>query len=341
MNQLARQAVAIVKYNGVDVTEPLSEDLLDLSYTDGFSGRLDDLKIIVADPERRWMGPWEPKEGDTIEATIRTINWGGPNEFKTLPLGTFEVDSAGLNGPPDVVTINSLSLPAGTGTRREKRSKAWEKVTLRTIAGDIASRARLRLMFEAGDNPPYGRVDQNEQADMPFLLDLCAREGIAIKVANGRLILFDEVVYEQRKAVTTLEYGRDSIDSYSFNWSTTDAAYRACELTYYNDKEKREIRVTYTPPGAPSTGPVLKIRESVDSEAEALRVARKRLREQNKNYGKASLSMAGDVRMAAGLTINIAGWGRYDGKYIIDQVTHAVGSGGFRTSLEIRKVLGW
>lgn len=103
----------------------------------------------------------------------------------------------------------------------------------------------------------------------------------------------------------------------------------------------KTIKVTYVPPGAPKTGPVLKINESADSEAAALRNAKQRLREQNKNYGKGSLSLPGDPRLATGVTIMIKGWHQFDGKYIVESATHAVGGSGYATSINIRKVLGW
>ncbi|ANY69727.1 late control protein [Paenibacillus sp. BIHB 4019] len=339
----ARRAEVLIIYNGKDISADLAESLMDLSYTDNPSGQLDDLQITLEDKDRKWQGDWSPTIGDSITASLRTISWDKQNEVKTFPLGTFGVDSATLNGPPDTVQIKALSLPAGTTARHEIRSKAWEKVRLKTIAGDIAKRAELTLLYEAPDNPIYDRLEQTEQADMPFLLDLCTKEGIAVKVAAGKLVLFDESVYEQKSTVATLTRGTDNVIGYSFGWSVTEAAYRAAQLVYTTGegKKKTEVKAVFTPPGAPASGPVLKLNESVSSEAEALRVAKNRLREENKNYGKASLQLPGDIRMAAGLTINIVGWGRYDGKYIIESATHSVGSGGYSTSIEIRKVLGW
>lgn len=128
---------------------------------------------------------------------------------------------------------------------------------------------------------------------------------------------------------------------YGFSINTAYSAYRACTITYTPPKRKEPVQATYTPAGAPKTGPILKINEQVDDQAAAIQLARKRLRERNKEGGKGSLSLMGDIRMAAGLTINIVGWKRFDGKYIIESARHVIGSGGYTTDLEIRKVLGW
>lgn len=105
--------------------------------------------------------------------------------------------------------------------------------------------------------------------------------------------------------------------------------------------EQPAIVVTYTAPGAPKGGPVLKLNQSVSSQAEAQRAARHALRENNKKAGQASFELVGDVRLVSGVTIMVKGFGRFDGKYIIVSATHSVGSGGYTTSITIRKVLGW
>lgn len=339
--QNARKAAVIIKYNGMDISTDIAGSLIDLSYSDNAPGQLDDLQITLEDALRRWQGPWNPLEGDTITASIQVVDWLAAGDKRTLPLGTFEVDSATLAGPPDTVQIKALSLPAGVGARREKRSKAWEKFSLRSIAQDIADRAKLTLLYEVPDNPVYDRLDQTEQSDMAFLLDLCNKEGVALKVSAGKLVLFDEHTYETRQAVATLARGDYAVMSYSFGWSATDTTYRACQVSYTPPKAKKALTVLYSPPGAPKTGPLLKLNENVKSQAEALRLAHMKLREQNKNYGRASLSLVGDIRMSAGLTINLSSFGRYDGKYIIEKATHAIGGSGYTTSVEIRKVLGW
>lgn len=127
--------------------------------------------------------------------------------------------------------------------------------------------------------------------------------------------------------------------------STTKAVAESTSKDSKKKKEKSEqpkpIKVIYRPPGAPKDGPILKVSQSVGSQAEAINAARKSLREKNKEAGKATLSLMGNVGLAAGMTITIKGFGRFDGKYIIVSATHAVGGSGYTTNLEIRKVLGW
>ncbi len=371
----ARRAQVVINYNGKDITKELSDYSLDLTYTDAEPGTLDDLQINLEDKARKWSGPWSPSAGDRIVAYIKTINWSKPGEIKRLNCGTFEVDSIDFAGPPDTVSIKAVSLPVTTNVRQEKKTKAWESVTLKSIAAEIAKRAGFSLMYEAHNNPKYDRQDQTDVSDLSFLNDLCKQEGIALKVTGKKLVLFDEYVYEQKPSALTITRGVSDIISYGFSFTTQDVAYAGCEVSYQpaakkstskkkddkgtakaaaestskdsgkKKKDKAEqpkpIKVVYRPPGAPKDGPILKVSQSVGSQAEAINAARKSLREKNKEAGKATLSLMGNVGLAAGMTIAIKGFGRFDGKYIIVSATHAVGGSGYTTNLEIRKVLGW
>ncbi|WP_375105305.1 phage late control D family protein [Paenibacillus sp. RS8] len=339
--QDARRALLVITYNGKDITTDIAKSLIDFSYNDAAPGDADDIAINLEDRALNWSGPWSPGEGDKIKAEIRTVNWGKPGEIKKLPLGSFEVDTADFSGPPDAVSIKALSIPVGADIRQEKRSRSWEKTNLKTLATQTAKNAGLKLLYETKDNPSYDRLEQSDMSDLAFLVETAKKEAIAVKVAAGKLVLFDEAEYEKAAAVTTITKGTDNVLSYAFNWSTTLVAYRACEVSFTDAKKKKTYKAIYSPPGAPKSGPILKINEQVDSQSAAIRLAQKRLREKNKEAGKGMLGLMGDIRMATGLTINIKGFKRFDGKYIIESCSHSIGSGGYTTSLGIRKVLGW
>ncbi|WP_310549926.1 phage late control D family protein [Paenibacillus glufosinatiresistens] len=341
MTQTARWAELELTYNGKNISESIADSLLDFTYNDAASGSLDDIDLRLEDRKLKWQNAWAAQEGDVIKATIRTHHWNKPGESQKLAFGEFEVDSGSVGGPPDTVSIKATSLPVKAGVRFEKRTKAWEKTKLKTIAAEVAAKAKLKLLYEATDNPSYDRIDQTEMSDLAFLLDTATKEGIAIKVASGRLVLFDEFEYEKKSPVATIVRGRDPVLDFSFNWSIASKAYRSSVLTYTDTSSKKTYKAAFTPPGAPVSGPVLKLNEQVTSQAEAQRLARIRLREKNKEYGTGSLTLMGDVRMATGLTITLKGWGRYDGKYLIESCSHTLGSGGYTTALQIRKVLGW
>ncbi|WP_213648517.1 phage late control D family protein [Paenibacillus sp. J23TS9] len=388
-----------MNYNGKNITQDLADYNLDISFTDAPSGELDDLQIRLSDRDRKWQKTWAPEEGDKIQASIEVVNWYKEGDRKKYNCGTFHVDGLTFSGVPDEVTIKAASFPVSSDVRQEKRTKVWEKVKLSTIAQDIASRAKLKLVREVPDDPSYDRIEQFEKTDFAFLLELTSQEGIAVKVTDNKLVLFDESKFEKGKSVATFECGKDNILSYSFDWSAENCAYRGCELTYDEtikttvktpgkDKDnggsifepmalkakttktdggifepgggsstkpkpvkkpkkgkaksiKQSNKVTYIPPGAPASGPILRIKENASSQADARRIAKNRLRERNKLANKATMTIVGDIRITKGVVVTVAGFGRFDGKYIVDSVVHQIGGGGYQTRMDIRKILGW
>lgn len=368
-----------VNYNGKNISESLMNFVTDFSYTDAASGELDDLTIVVSDRDRKWQKTWMPAEGDKIAAAIEVFDWEKEGQIEKYPCGTFHVDSLSFSGAPDELRIQAASFPISSGVRQEKRTKVWEKVNFSVIAADVAKRAGLKLVREVKTDPTYDRIEQQEKTDFGFLLDLAKQGGIACKVTDGKLVLFDESKFEKGKSVAVFERDKDRIISYSFEWSADNCAYRACELTYEESEKitvidppkedpkgdpkgdpkdtpkrrkkrkkkgrkktiKKTKKVTYVPPGAPKMGPILRVKESAKSQADALRIAKNRLREKNKQANRASMSVMGDIRIAAGVVITIKGFGKFDGKYIVDRVVHQVGGSGYVTNMELRKVLGW
>ncbi len=82
----------------------------------------------------------------------------------------------------------------------------------------------------------------------------------------------------------------------------------------------------------------MEINERVTNAAEAKELAKKRLRQKNKGEVKASFTLVGNVSLVAGLTVQVEGYGLFDGKYIIEQARHKT-TGGYTVDLNLRRVL--
>ena len=82
----------------------------------------------------------------------------------------------------------------------------------------------------------------------------------------------------------------------------------------------------------------MEVNERVTSAAEAKELAKKRLRQKNKGEVKAEFTLVGNVGLVAGLTVQVEGYGLFDGKYIIESATHNP-TGGYTVGLKLRRVL--
>lgn len=84
----------------------------------------------------------------------------------------------------------------------------------------------------------------------------------------------------------------------------------------------------------------LEIHEKVNNADEAKALAEKRLRYANKLARTAEFTFPGKPGFVAGITVDLKGWGGWDGRYLCYQTRHSVdGSGGYETSVSLRRVL--
>jgi phage protein D len=353
-----RQARLLVKYDNQDISGELRSHLKGWSYTDNLSGQADEIQITLEDRDSLWTGDWLPEEGAKLRPTIQAENWSDdpadPVKIAT-DLGEFEVDELESSGPPSTVTVKALSVPVSSSLRGEAKSRAWEKTKLSVIARDVAAGAGLKLFYDTDDDPDYDRMDQAGETDAAFLTRICQDAGLCFKVSDSQLVLFDERKYESQDPIATIERIRDGevwrffitlpdgrqqsarVKSYKGLRSLHDI-YRACKVEYFDSDKNVTYRYTFTPPSPPNTSRVLIVNERVTSVAQAEQLAKKRLREKNREAMKFNFTTMGDLRYFSGLTLNLKGFGGFDGKYIITQVVHGQQSG-YETEISLRRCL--
>lgn len=331
-----RRTTAEIIISGKNVTETVSKYLKAISWTDNLSGEADTAEIELADREQLWLKDWFPVRGDTAKITLVKQNWS--NETETLPLGTFEIDEITNSYPPNTAKIKLNSVSNNSNLRSVNKSKAWEKVYLSKIAGEIASEAGLTLFYDTADDPYIERAEQKEQSKLSFLMKLCRDNGLALKVSDEKIIIFDEAKFESQAEVSTLQFGGSDIKSFS-GTATISKIYSSCKVTYKHGKKNEKIEFEYKD-SSKSGGMTLEINKKVENQGEAEKLAKKELREKNKEEIKVRLSVVGDFVYCAGNVIKLNGFGFYDGRYIIEKATHNIG-GGYECSLEVRKCLSY
>lgn len=273
-----------------------------------------------------------------VSAVLVQKNWNDTGKDLTLDIGTFEIDSVDMSGPPDKVTVKSTSIPYTSKLRMEKKNKAWEKISLKGIGQEIAGKNGLKLMYEASDNPTYKRKEQVQTSDIKFLQNLCHAAGMALKVTTLTIVIYDAAEYDKKPAVRTFKKGSGDIISYKMGTKLTDTAYTSCHVSYTNPDSKETIEYTYTPDSKTGTGQTLEVNEKLNNKAEAIRLAKKRLREKNTQEYTASLKVVGDVSLVAGITVKLKGFQQFDKKYKVTQAKHNL-LDGYTVDLSLKQVL--
>lgn len=349
----ARRIVPHIAYNGKDISEDLGKYLKSIEYTDELSGSADDLQLTLEDKQSLWLGDWFPEKGASLEAVLEAQYWKGPDDLpQTVQLGTFEIDEIECLSMPSEVKIKSVSVPNDTTLRGVDRNRSWEKATVKKIAEDIATEAKLELFYDTEENPTIDRAEQTEQSDLSFLEKLCSDNGFALKIADKKIVIFDVTKYEaaepvfkliRKEAETSPDMTTEAATlpayvpaSWSFSSSIREV-YKSCRVTYQKSDDKEKISYTFDAPGK-TTGKVLVINQQIESVAEAEKIAKKELRKKNAEEVKGSFTVMGELSFSAGFTVTVEGYGVFDGKYIITRVGHSIGSG-YTCKLDIRRCL--
>jgi phage protein D len=335
----AARVRATIAYNGSDITRDIAPYLLGVTYTDHAGAQADELTLELSDISELWGGQWEPEETDTIDVSLVAYDWEQAGQRLQYPCGVHQVAGSTLQAPGRSWSLTLLSAAITAGARRQRKFKSWEKLTLRSIAQDVATGAGLTLLYDTTINPRCERADQQHMSDLAFLQELAGQSGIRVKVTPGKLILFDEATYEQKPPAFTMTPGQELIDwSFTRNYAEV---YRSCVVTYHHAaKGSSGYRAEFTPTNPPPVKDILYINERVESKAAAERLARSRLREKNRLGLTAHFVMPFNPHIAGAVTGRAQGWGeKRDGIYFVTQVTHALSTSGARSTVEMHRAL--
>ena len=357
--EISRRAWVEVKYIPADtgtewdISEDLAKYLLSLSYTDNLSDEADDLNITLEDRAGLWLLDWYPEgEGNLLDVTIHTYNRITLQDKETVfHVGKFEIDEIEVTGHPTTVQIKGVSVIGGGTLRGTRKNRTWDKISVWKCANDIAWENKLGLIWDCDANPNLDHVEQADISDLEFLQKICKDNGMSLKVTPEQIIIFDDAKYEAKGAVITVyrpgEYAELDKNTmplrwlldYSFRAKTRDT-YWKCHVKYQKSKKKEVIEGEFAAPNK-TKGRVLYVREQVENKAEAERLAKKKLREANRDETTGNFSTIGNPNFAAGQVINMQNFGHFDGRYLVTKVSHEIagGNGAYTTKMEIRRCL--
>lgn len=332
----ARNILVKCLYDNVDISANITTFIKSFSVQEVLSGEADSAEITLHDREELWRGDWLPERGAIMNITLQVENWREVNDTRELPLGKFEIDEITNSGPPNEAKIKLISIPNESNLRNVEKTRAWEKAKLSQIVQDIANSAGLESYYDTEDDPILDRAEQTEQTDLSFLQKLCKDAGLALKVFDTKIIVFDIAKYERAEPVMKITKGEQNIKSFDCR-STIHEIYRACHVKYKHSKKDELIEYTFVDPKR-EKGQTLEINEKVNTLEEAEKLAKKKLHEKNLEEVSVSLTMIGDFSLLASNTVELSGFNRYDGKYLIIKSSHQIG-GGYTTKIELRRVI--
>lgn len=316
-------------YRGVDIASEIMPHLIACIYTDKLEDASDEIDVRVQDKDGLWRGPWCPDESDKLDLEI-AANVTGPY----VPSGTFELDdpNGNVGRKGDDFSFRGQAAPISKALRTEK-TKAFEKQSLAQIAGKIASDHGLTIVGKP-PNITFDRITQRRERDLQFLSRLASNYGCYFSVRGGQLIFMPRDEVHARAPVRIIDVDDPGLITASFK-KGAHKTYSKAKASYFDGKQKKNITVEIEDKSV-KTGDTLKIDDRVENEGQARLRAKSGLQKENLKKKTMTMIMVGDPYLVAGQTIMAGpGFGKWAGKYVVQESRHELTRKGYITSLEI------
>lgn len=309
-----KKSVSLI-YNGTEAYSELAPYLEQITYTDSVD-ESDMISLELSDRDLKWRNAWIPQKGDILIPALTLEDWNYEGKKMTIQCGSFIVDDFEFSSPPAIGNINGVSSPVNTGFKETENTKTWEAATVQLIAGEIAGKYGLNLIYEAQEIA-VAKIEQDKRTDSDFLKTLCEKYGLGLKVFYNRLVIWDYREYFGRTPVTEIKPEMCSKWSYR---SSMQGTYTGARVSYKNPKTKKMVDVLVG-----TEERLYKTNQKADSEADARLIGEAAIRNANRRESTMQLTMPPQLLLMATLTVRLNGFGQMDGAYFIEKVTHQIG----------------
>jgi uncharacterized protein len=304
-----------------DITKKIADRLLSLVITDEAGIKSDTVEIRLDDRDDALE---LPRTGAELDISI------GYKEIGLLKIGLYVVDEISLSGPVRSMVIRGKAANMPKAIKAPK-TRPWDDMTIAGMVSSIAVEHGLapRVGFDlAGLVLPH--IDQTEESDL-HLLTRMARQYDAVAKPAGSFFLFvkrGQVRSATGKKIPEVQLQPKDVTS----WQVTLAErgkYGAVTAEWH-DKTTAQRETVKAGDGAP----VFKLRRSYPDATQAQAAAEAKLISLDRGTGTLEITLPGNQSLMAEGTLNLSRFrSGIDGRWLLNRVTHTIGSQGFSTSL--------
>lgn len=328
MNTMTSQLVA--EYNGVDATDIIAKDCNSFTWKDNATGSADTVTLSMSNSNRKWMNGYFPEDTDQFKAWIGMDEWPVDDKTGRLYCGLFMVDSLSYSGFPETIQLSGISTPTDNNFNVKQKNRTWEDTTVKTILEDMATSAGLELVFDAED-VDVESIKQTGKTDLTFAYNLCSDYDLSVKLYNNKLVVYDQTEYEKKASLYTIDINQlGGGGAYTVKRQTT-TLYDSVKIQY-TDETGANLTYEYTIPGKEGNRQMF-ISTKAESLSDAEKKAKAALRQNIRDSQTVTLKLIGSAKYLAADCFDLSGFGRLDGKYFIDNVTHQKSGGKYTVSL--------
>lgn len=313
----------IINYQGKDVTGDFAPILNSITFQDHLDGKAGGLDIVLTNTKELFLGDWYPDTDDRIRIQM------GYEQGDMMECGVFWVDEVKLSGgnSGDTCSIRALSLPSSAINAPQQR-RYHQGRELLEIVTEEADKLGYKVV---GDLSGTWEGLQNETG-LQFLNRLAHETGRMLKIEDDLLVFYplDDIL----NASQAIEIDRRDVASYDISDKAAGRISK-CTVKWWDRKTKKQITGSYDA-GIKGGGNVV-IWQEVKDTAAAQKKAKDYITDRNKKGVEFSFTIMGDVRLRAGVTIKMAGFGRFDDLYYIKEVKHTQSRSGYTAAVTLQK----
>ena len=325
----------VIKYEGKDITADIKSYLISIHYTDNLGGQSDELTVDFEDVDGRWLRAWYPEQGDSLSISV------GDQFTGLVSWGSFEISEIEYQHPPSTISIKALS----TGITRAQRTlhpKAYEKTTLDKIVRTIAARLKLSVTGTVA-KIDIERVTQYQESDLEFLTRLAREYGHTFKIVDKTLVFHANAELAKTEPVAVLNPA--DIKSIRMRDLIKGVPEEAV-VTGYDAKKKAKHSVTRkSKPARPnakrsaSADKLIIVANRGESDEQMAARADAALSDAQQSQVAGTIDMVGNAKYVAGQVVQLKGFGKLSGKYLIKRSTHDLKkSSGYALGLEVKMI---
>jgi phage protein D len=325
-----------ITYNGRDITADLTPYLMRVAYTDRLTGEADALDVELAETDAvksRWLAEWYPDKGMEIAAEIGYA--GQP----LVSCGAFDVDEIEVESPPMTIRIRALA----TGISRAVRTrigKKYENTTLAKILDEIAKRIGAKRKGEVA-NIPIDRATQYQETDWAFAVRIGREYGYALKLTDNNKTLAVMKLGDDTEPVRTLAPA--DLSRLTYRDRITEVPSRS-ELRHHDAATGQLVvygasKGVMAPEDTTTASDTKKrhVRAKTPAQAQAIAEAEQARHEIDKT--SLEVQLPGDPLLVAGASVDVTGWSRLDGRYLIIEARHEISrNAGYATTLLLKRI---
>ena len=312
---MVRTPKYLIYINGSDITNVIFDKLISMSIIDNANNESDKLEILVPGNFTR------PKRNDEIKVYL---GYG----MDVSLVGLYRVKGARRNFTQLSISATSVDF---SDSFKVKRHVTYENVSIKQIVSQVAARHGLKVKSDFDDLYILSQAQTNE-SDMHFINRLAKEYNAIFNVKDDTLYFVKKIKDgEKSKDLPRYEIDVNYCSNIDIDYSET-TLYNSCEVSWHDTKENKTIK-RYYPKSAEE--PILKLRGSFKTEAQALERAKAQLEKANQELIKGSLKKEGELIFAGGVITLVNNIDLDNNEFQVTRVTHTLDkNSGWVTAIE-------